>query len=432
MNTQRYGEFLSVFALERIVDARSINLLETPNKRAEFIKFALREGHLKEQAIVEEHKIKDGKIGGKTKWKRLRAKTTVYTITKAGLRYLSENVSEFFDLTYAPRNMKIFCGAEYTPHRKKRMANNTAALLLAKAAGATIRAESLCYPKEEFNTGFFCDMSDPDGNAYTLKSYYTDFLPGHAYDMLVRRLDWAAGPGEEEDRIEYHTGAQMKHLISGASFRGTERDYARGRYDGVLDSHRKSILLYVAPSFTLSWGNWDAWREYNAMSLWMRTYSLAEDKAALRKGGVQAALVVKNSKEFEDNFRQKYATNATLEPFGGRFSHVYIIPKSTIGAAHLNFILLVDEEWEKGMMQKMIVDGYQGENSNSIFPLRSQRGELTALGFMLDAKQLKRVIDTANHDVERQYRILCFDWQEEYYRRVLPPNIVFTTFYPPY
>ena len=173
----------------------------------------------------------------------------------------------------------------------------------------------------------------------------------------------------------------------------------------LIASYGRPLLLYVAGPFPMRWDRGLTGKEINSFMLWARTSSIVYDKSEARRIGPQAVLIVDNAREFEYQFTQKNKGHDSREPFGGDFARIYIIPKTDIGAAHLNFLLLVDDDWEQGMIQNMLRSGYRAGNPQSIFPLVSEEGEATILGFMFDAKVMTKVLETANHNYNKRYRI---------------------------
>jgi hypothetical protein len=46
---------------------------------------------------------------------------------------------------------------------------------------------------------------------------------------------------------------------------------------------------------------------------------------------------------------------------------------------------------------------------------------------MLDGKIIERVYRAAEDNPNTTFEICCYDWQTDYYRRVLPENVLFYT-----
>ena len=57
------------------------------------------------------------------------------------------------------------------------------------------------------------------------------------------------------------------------------------------------------------------------------------------------------------------------------------------------------------------------------FALRRQHGIETCVLLTMDAKQIMTVRYYADSREEKEFQVICFDWQVDYLKRVLPSNV---------
>ena len=58
-----------------------------------------------------------------------------------------------------------------------------------------------------------------------------------------------------------------------------------------------------------------------------------------------------------------------------------------------------------------------------VFPLCSAAGMQSAAGFILDGKRIQIWYNAATRNPRERFEIICWEWQQDYYRRVLPENV---------
>ena len=140
-----------------------------------------------------------------------------------------------------------------------------------------------------------------------------------------------------------------------------------------------------------------------------------------------AAVIVNNARDFAYHFLGEKRKREKGEVFGGSFAHVYVIPNDHVGIRFLNWLMLIDDgEVQKEMEDAAVRSGDFEENdsrSAAQFTLRSCGGIETAVVLTLDAKQLIPVRYYAQERKESEFKLICFDWQVDYLKRVLPANI---------
>ena len=409
-----YFEALKTIALLRVVDSKTLNLLFTSARvRTSFLKKALERNHLKESQIKERASSENYR----------RRSTRYYTITRSGLNCLADDPDDFFSaLKSFEGSIPIFDPNEYGQDKRKRLLSFRTAAVAARGAGAEIPVEALTFisgtEKKPDN-----DPVSTEDTIPTLSKFYAQYLTPEFTNQckFLRALHT-----EEDDRyMIFHSGQEVKQLVTTASVQGVSRDFSSGKYAGVIDSHFKSLMLFTAPSFTMSWSDWNTRDELTAYGLWARRNRIP-DQYQRDRNGATAALIVDNAREFAYHFHG--CQRKTGEAFGGKFRHLYIIPNDKTGVAFLRWIMLMDERSMQEQLNRDAVT-YLGfvpskdQFSGEVFPLHSAAGAQSAAGFILDGKKIQIWYNAATRNPRERFEIICWEWQQDYYCRVLPENV---------
>ena len=225
--------------------------------------------------------------------------------------------------------------------------------------------------------------------------------------------------------VFYERGA-VKARLSQESDRGDIKDFQSGRYTGILESHFKTVMMYVAPMYTMPWSRWLVNAELNAYRMWGRTYSITDIRRQ-SENLTMAAVIVNNARDFAYHFHGSKRRKEKGEVFGGAFAHVYVIPNDHTGIRFLNWLMQIDDnDIQREMAEMAVRTGEFKENdtlSAAQFVLRSQTGIDTCVLLTMDAKQILPVRYYADSREEKEFQVICFDWQVDYLKRVLPPNV---------
>ena len=113
--------------------------------------------------------------------------------------------------------------------------------------------------------------------------------------------------------------------------------------------------------------------------------------------------------------------------FGGSFAHVYIIPNDQMGIRFLNWLMLIEDDAIQEEMTEMVIRSGEFEENNmrsaAQFSLRSREGIESAVVLTMDVKRIIPIRYYALENDTYEFIVICFDWQVDYLKRVLPGNV---------
>ena len=79
--------------------------------------------------------------------------------------------------------------------------------------------------------------------------------------------------------------------------------------------------------------------------------------------------------------------------------------------------------------EKFIAEFFPNDNQASPqFIIRDNHGIETAICMTFDVKQLNMILYYIKDIHDKLFQIICFDWQKDYLRRIMPSNVVYRTF----
>lgn len=425
MKQAKYNEILLKIALMRSIESKAMNLLLNKNQRSEFLREAVDKKHLKEQ-IVKETILIDKTVGDEVKRMQDKKSMTYYCITRKGLNYLAKTVSPFFYLEFAPKEMSIIFGGEYSTSGRWRILATSTAVMMARVAGADFHVETFSVDNNEVDDGSIEDLFEEKKNGYTLKTYYSNFLS----ESVWKELNAFPQISDGDEKMEFYSAAECKLKIANTSMVASARDFNRGRYAGILDSQYKSMMIFVASPFVMLWDKWLTQKESGNQELWSRTHAMV-NPARGRQNGTTAVLIVDNAHDFAYQYNGNRGEEDHGSIFGNGFSHMYIVPKSTEGAAFLRFLMLnYDEVFNEDAIDFLVSEGEAKRNTSGtnkrIFQLIDKNGREATIGFLMDAKMIWPIKVIASRNPDKKFKIFCREWQIDYYKRVLPDNVIYS------
>lgn len=411
----RYEDIIQIIALLRIVPSKALNhLFNNDASRANFLNKAKDNKHIK---------IFNDTITNKLAERRA---VTYIQITEKGLIYLADKGSDLFEQAISTHNLAIFTNAEIRQKARKKLGDISTATIMSYSAGANIPINTFGSMRdEESGDAIFESTEYENQKEYSLKHFYNENITSDlAPTVFQNQCDSNAN-----DYLIFYTSGYIKNYLAGKSAKGNYRDFMSGRYTGILDSKQKSLMLFCAPWFTMPWSDKLTKAESRAYDFWTHTSALT-DYYQQKETQRTAALIVNNAREFAYHYNTFDRANKKTDVFGGVFDHMYIIPNSEEGVRLLQWLMFnTDQQISDTIVGYSLESGqFSEDQSVPMFPLLNHRGEKTAVGLSLDAKQIKKIETYVRAHGDQAFQILCLDWQEDYYSRVMPPNVNYRSF----
>lgn len=400
---------LMYFVFMRLVESSSLTIMcGGKDRRSRFVSKALKEGWLREIRIQARE--------------RTIHQMTVYALTKRGLKYLCENAHGTFleDLSDKElSSISIFEKDEYSIEARKRIADTSAAVVMALAMGGTIPAEVL-------NRRYTFGRSNSPSNVsrYTGSKTLADYIHSKFSEDEYNELCYFGANVPKEEQICFFDSAYVKQAVAGTSDRMAARDFYKGRQIGLFQSKKQSLLTYCAPFFGMGWSKWQTKPELDAIFVWNRRYASQE---VLYSREFSALLIVKDHRQFANLFNDVDHARKDGEVFGGRFDHVYLAEHSSCGVQLLRWILqnsdpeIVSSCTEIVLSQKL---AKRNENpSKKEFLYRDVDGNEGMCGLHLDIKRMLFLDHWARNHPGKQFKVYCVEPQACYYRAIMPDNV---------
>ena len=400
MEMTALAEALSKLLFNKVCTGRAFSLMFSNDAYASSCK----------QLALKEKLISETKFS-----KRNRCTHTVrlYQLTRKGLKYVLDHNEVIDGLTTLREHMKrglmILGPGDRGGEDKFQIARATTAVTMAALAGAAIPGEN-----------------------YILRG------PGKHNPPCVEDIIRAELTPDEYEEIElfpgdgsgivFHGVSAVKAQMNGPGQDAAQNDFRAGRYQGIIESQYRSVLTYVAPLFGMLWSKRVLQKEILAYRRWRKVKGTTPP-AAYKRSGVCGLLLVNNPEQFANLYYDvDGVNNRDAFCFGGDFDHLYIIPVSKEGAKHLRWLMLINEDDESAQIKRLLLQQEQYTPNEIVtraepFPLRDRSGVRTAIGVTFDAKVLLAIERTARKSPDEVLAVLCYRWQESYYRRVLPDNV---------
>ena len=416
-----YYEAMTVVALLRVVNSKTLTLLfQDHTVRSHFIQKALARKHVRKTTVQE-------------RLNNERKSVTLYSITWKGLDYVADQDSGLHELLLHQSNMSIFNHLESKAQMRAKLAMISNSIVVAHSAGASIplstfgSIQSGAMEREEDG-----ELEEIDGSktnlAYTLRDFYRDYLDEELFPLTdVFEPEHSK---KDDNYIVFHERSDIKAALAQESERGDIRDFQSGRYTGIIESHLKSVMMYSAPLYTMPWSRWLVNAEMNAYRMWGRTSSITDIRQQ-SKNLTMAAVIVNNARDFAYHFLGQKRRRERGEVFGGSFAHVYVIPNDHTGILFLNWLMLIEDDVIHEEMARMAIQSGNFEDNDfssaAPFALRSCEDIETAVLLTMDAKRIIPIKYYAEGNEKTEFRVICFDWQVDYLKRVLPANVSYWT-----
>ena len=196
-----------------------------------------------------------------------------------------------------------------------------------------------------------------------------------------------------------------------------------GRYVGIIESPNKSLLVYGPSKTGIGWSKNTTDSEIKAFKFYLKKHGLYTESLPVH---VDASLFVDNAKMFENILKDK-AEKRKNNILGEGIREFTVFPLSNEGVKNFeSYINISGDMYNKAFVEQAVKSGIYKENKNTlikdIFPLiDSDDGSYVYNGSFIDIRMLEKLRNyLSTHDVK--FKILCYDFQIEYYSRIVTPN----------
>lgn len=433
---KEYSEFLATILFNRVIDPVGLNLYFSDKKTLKkYIDAALELGHI--------HKT-ERTMRWQTEKSNIRRVVTLYSVTKSGILHICTYLNSECLNNLSPEIIDCLCmhsrseimSVEY----KSRLAKITGAVLLTAKAGGYIAAENYyAAPRkrdgkkdrlpdslaelrdEEASEAEFPSSPPPEPRIFLYELFGKYLTAGDYEGIRINRQQ----PDADRRMAFYSKRAVMEKLAS-ASPEASPNDFSRTRMLGVIDSPAKSLAVYTPAPAGMAWDSRFVPAELSLMTNWDLYFSPNSHSGTDR----HAALLVRNAHEFERIYRDADGKRSGKEGdmgLGDGYGSMYLIPLGPDGAPQLRFVSMRDEERTYAQLKKTLEEtgryrtvsqgstGYCMENTGS--------GAETAIGYFFDICAVRALTAHAEMFPGLGFEIICFRWQEDYYRRIVPENV---------
>ena len=424
-----YFGILAFIALNRCIGKETLLVyIGDRSRRDRFVKKAIKEGHVKSRTI-------------KVRKQNEKKQETFFVITKAGLYDLTQCGTDSWWSQVIPEAYDSFRLFEVQERRQEgyfRLLRKTSVLTMAESAGAYIPIEA--YTEVKARAFDFDDLSDQEDAAMS-EITWPEFLRNNLSQESYEKHSFLVMNNSDERLSSFavfHSAMSMKTEIAKSVSHITSADVQRGRDLGISDSHVKSLRISAVSTFGMSWNEWMKKPENNAYAVWSKAHAVAS-QSQLSKSGWTAALLVKNPRQFASLYHdsgegEDAQHDISKNSFGGDFAHFYIIPVSNEGVIHLKQLLFNSEpELMASIIDSAVTAlGYtRSENQpqrKKCFSLVSPEGDEVSVGFMNDAKTMLQIEAAALAEPDKNFGVLCYEWQLPYYEKIMPGNVWYVTY----
>ena len=366
------------------------------------LKAGITKGYMSESTVTQ-------KIRGKT------YRTRYYSLTMEGAEYLSEHEALLHGESQSQRILDA-SGKAYgkrpslSADKMARYLSVSGTAFLMTLIGAAVSPITPA-TGERKNGAPSTDRTDREENTDGWIAQALDDFPNFSTE------------GDAVGKYVFRNSYEVKKAVSGRAEQ--YGGYHAGRYTGILESPQKSVLVYVGARGGMSWSKIATKPEFGAHHAYSVHYS---DYKNLPGGENHGIMFVQNARTFADLYLDT-AGKRKDDEFADRFDSFIIFPIDCSGVANaMEFADNKVAEYEHEIVVTAIKSGVCEKNTSgytSLFPLRSAGGVPTAVGAFIDCVKLNR-IRKVYEKTGIACSMICYPWQVDFYRRVIP-NAKFVT-----
>lgn len=197
-------------------------------------------------------------------------------------------------------------------------------------------------------------------------------------------------------------------------------DFYFVRYTGILVSPKCSFLVYHARHAGLPWV--DKFEDNDIRVL--RKFDLfCSPYTNVQPDGIEGIVLVYNAKNFGDIVRNKFQMREDQYAIGTKFSTLRLVPLSQMGADLVQWIVTNPKTnriaFVNQAAHRLCEATPNGGTRSRAFRLANPEG-LIFDGTEMDLKTILLAIKAVEQDQVITFKVLCFPWQQEYYRAIWP------------
>ena len=226
--------------------------------------------------------------------------------------------------------------------------------------------------------------------------------------------------------IVFHDGFEVKQKIS-ETIKNQEKLIRIGRYTGYIESPAISALTFVGERKGMTWSNYFHGAEQKAYGCFKTHYSTYGHNASDVPGAIHGIMMVTNAKMFADLYLDTMHVRKK-ERFAEQYTSFHVFPITNQGVELLEiFMHHRYESIEQSLVKQAEESGWSSgpdKKYPSLFPLTDQEGVPVMIGVLINTVKLNRLLKLVE-TFGIKYRILCYGWQQDYYRRVCDADLYY-------
>ncbi|MDO5399182.1 MAG: hypothetical protein Q4G33_14790 [bacterium] len=209
------------------------------------------------------------------------------------------------------------------------------------------------------------------------------------------------------------------------------KQYMFSTHIGLLINRSYSYFIYYADVGGPLFERNVIERARTSARRYIRANNLTDEGFGVCERGI---VLCKNSKDFESMFRLNYnriqnrtGINEVNKGICYVFRNIYAVPLNSLSVYALDDILHYADEVENITIEQLLrIDtGFERTNTR-IIPL-TYNGIKTYVGTSMELGCMQRFFIEAvsEHNRNEKYMIVCYQYQEEYYKRIFPDNVCY-------
>ena len=219
-------------------------------------------------------------------------------------------------------------------------------------------------------------------------------------------------------------------------------DVRRGRCSGILRGPEKVIMMYVETSYRMQWNNRLLKGDMDARSQYIR-HLKSHGIMSINENFLEACLLVRNTEEFVKNFYDNSNSkdnntyhDTTDESIIIKYDRIYVIPINMDGVNYLKWLGTLDIQGHEAQtydLCTMSTDkgglGYEHlskriDGAGATIRLFDPNDKIPVFyGGLMDMNMLYNIRDAYTANPDLKLKVLCYRWQEEYYKALFPTII---------